>query len=56
VGSVADIDAINNATMRVNMVVNMVICAHPGFCRAAVRDGSDMMAPAKMAQIGVLVG
>ncbi len=56
VGSVADIDAINNATMRVNMVVNMVICAHPGFCRAAVRDGSDMMASAKMAQIGVLVG
>ncbi len=52
VGSVADIDVINNATIR----VNMVICAHPGFCRAAARDGSDMIAPAKTAQIGVLVG
>ncbi len=56
VGSVADIDVVNNATMRVNMVVNMVICTHPSFCRAAVRDGSDMMVPAKTAKIGVLVG
>ncbi len=56
VGSVADIVVVNNATIRVNMVANMVICADLCFCRAAVRDDSGMIALATTTQIGVLVG